>query len=99
VAVIEGPATAPVSQTVLFKGSGSSDNDDGIKSYAWDFGDGTSSTEAEPTHTYTLPGPYTVVLTVTDNGGLTASAEHFIQITEVAIGDTPAALPEQIPSN
>ncbi|MEZ4806558.1 MAG: PKD domain-containing protein [Flavobacteriales bacterium] len=34
-------------------------------SYLWNFGDGGTSTEVEPTHTYTVPGTYTVTLTVT----------------------------------
>ena len=33
-------------------------------SYQWDFGDGASSTESNPTHAYTAPGPYEVSLTV-----------------------------------
>jgi parallel beta-helix repeat protein len=35
----------------------------------WDFGDGTSSTLQNPTHAYTTPGSYTVVLTVTNPAG------------------------------
>jgi gliding motility-associated-like protein len=35
----------------------------GSSSYAWDFGDGTSSTLVNPTHAYALPGLYTVQLT------------------------------------
>jgi PKD repeat protein len=35
----------------------------------WDFGDGTSSTEQNPTHAYTQAGSYTVSLTVTDRSG------------------------------
>ena len=34
--------------------------------YAWDFGDGTTSTAATPSHTYDAAGYYTVSLTVTD---------------------------------
>jgi PKD repeat protein/glucose/arabinose dehydrogenase len=37
--------------------------------YAWDFGDGGTSTEADPGHTYTTPGTYVVSLTVTDSRG------------------------------
>lgn len=36
-----------------------------INSYLWDFGDGTTSSEANPTHTYKKPGKYTVKLTAT----------------------------------
>src|SRR5262249_12506765 len=37
--------------------------------WAWDFGDSSTSTLREPTHTYTAPGTYTVKLTVTGTGG------------------------------
>ncbi|WP_370005742.1 DUF3344 domain-containing protein [Methanothermobacter sp. KEPCO 2] len=37
--------------------------------WLWDFGDGTNSTEQNPLHTYTVPGKYTVKLTVKGPGG------------------------------
>lgn len=37
------------------------------RTYAWDFGDGGSSTQAEPVYTYNGPGLYAVCLTVTDS--------------------------------
>jgi PKD repeat protein len=46
------------------------DYDDGIASEAWDFGDGTTGSGREVDHTYSAPGTYTVVLTVTDKHGL-----------------------------
>lgn len=39
------------------------------KSRLWDFGDGTFSTEYSPTHTYSLPGAYTVSLRATNSSG------------------------------
>ena len=40
-----------------------------ISSWLWDFGDGATSTEEIPHHTYTKPGHYTVSLTVTNQEG------------------------------
>jgi gliding motility-associated-like protein len=39
----------------------------GGQNFVWDFGDGTTSTEAYPTHLYANPGTYTVKLSATDN--------------------------------
>ena len=47
------------------RATGSEDPDGDALTYAWDFGDGTAtSTEANPTHTFTTAGTYTVRLTV-----------------------------------
>jgi PKD repeat protein/murein tripeptide amidase MpaA len=55
-------------------------------SWAWDFGDGSStSTEANPTHIYTVPGIYTVVLTVNNGVG---SDVHTIT-NYIYFGETP----------
>ena len=40
-----------------------------VGSYAWNFGDGTSSAEANPTHTYVAGGDYEVICTVKGDGG------------------------------
>ena len=65
---------------VVFSSNGSSDTDGSIASYSWNFGDGTSSTEASPSHTYTTLGTFTATLVVTDNLGL-ASAPKTVTIT------------------
>jgi gliding motility-associated-like protein len=41
--------------------------------YAWKFGDGGTATSPNPFKTYTVPGTYTVTLTVTNSAGCTAS--------------------------
>ncbi len=43
-----------------------------ITNWSWDFGDGTSSSAANPTHTYSSPGTYLVCLTITGNSGYEA---------------------------
>ncbi|MEO1449191.1 MAG: PKD domain-containing protein, partial [Bacteroidota bacterium] len=44
-------------------------NSVGADSYTWDFGDGNSSNATNPTHTYTVPGTYTVTLTANNSAG------------------------------
>ena len=46
-----------------------------INSWFWDFGDGATGTEQNPTHTYTVPGTYSVTLTVTGPGGSHTESE------------------------
>ncbi|UCE37753.1 MAG: PKD domain-containing protein [Thermoplasmata archaeon] len=55
----------------LFDGSLSSDNSGVIEFYNWTFGDGNFAYDAgpNPSHTYTTPSVYIVVLTVTDEAG------------------------------
>lgn len=59
---------AVVGYAVKFDASASKDNYD-IKSYKWDFGDGTSGVGRTASHTYSDSGSYTVTLTVTDESG------------------------------
>jgi PKD repeat protein len=64
-----GPNQLVNTTLVSFDGTGSSDPDGSIDSYAWDFGDNTTGTGATPTHTYSQDGSYTVTLNVTDDDG------------------------------
>ncbi len=61
---------------------GSTDADDTL-TYLWDFGDGNTSTEQNPTHLYADNGTYTVTLTVTD-GTDTDTDEEVIIVGNVA---------------
>ncbi len=61
-----------------------------INSWNWDFGDGTTSSEQNPTHTYTTPGQYTVRLTVASAEGVdTESKIAYIQAFEPILSVTP----------
>ncbi len=53
-------------------------------SYSWNFGDGQTSTEENPTHTYAEAGSYTVVLTASNSEGATANFSQTIEITDPA---------------
>jgi len=74
--------TSKVGQSVSFNGSSSTDSDGTIISYAWDFGDGGSSSGSIVSHVYSSPGTYTVSLTVTDNNGATNTDTAIAIITE-----------------
>ena len=72
--------------TCAFDGSGSTDADGLITSYAWTFGDGGSDTGATPSHTYVTAGTYTVTLQVTDNDGATGSVAHQVTVSAATSG-------------
>ena len=57
--------------TLSVDGSASIDRDGSVVGYAWDFGDGTTSSGAVTTHTFPRAGTYSVALTVTDDNGAT----------------------------
>ncbi len=61
-----------------------------ITQYIWDFGDGTSSSEQNPSHTYQVGGSYTVNLTVTDTLGRSSIYSAAVTVSEpVSAGFTP----------
>ena len=60
--------------TVNFSSAGSADPEGRPLTYSWDFGDGTTSTAANPSHTYTAAGRYTVRLTTSDGTNSTVSS-------------------------
>jgi PKD repeat protein len=59
--VTTGDAPLPVQFT--------DETDASVVSWYWDFGDGSTSTEQNPSHTYTVPGLYTVALSATNING------------------------------
>lgn len=69
--------TAPL--TVKFTGSGK-DSDGSIVSYYWDFKDGGTSNQQNPTHTFNTVGNHKVTLTVKDNEGAEGSDSISIRV-------------------
>jgi|GEM_PF-583899 len=64
--------------TCQFDGSMSSDADGVLASWAWDFGDGYSSSEVSPIHTFETGGIQTVTFSVEDELGASASRSLII---------------------
>ena len=72
--------------TCSFDASASSD-DTRILTYSWSFGDGAAVTSAANpvvSHSYRAKGTYSVTLTVTDEGGLRASAQRSVSVKSVS---------------
>ncbi len=61
---------------------------DTVKTYLWDFGDGTTSADAAPSHTYNTQGTYTIKLTITTSSGCT---ETQTMSSAVKVGSLPTA--------
>ncbi len=76
------PQTGPLPLEVAFTDASVSTNKD-ILEWRWYFGDGKSSTERNPTHTYQAAGQYTVMLTVStgDDADFVVKKQH-ITVTQ-----------------
>ena len=61
--------SGPAPLTVQFSSAGSEDADGDELTFEWTFGDGETSTEANPTHVFDEPGTYNARLTATDSTG------------------------------
>ncbi|GAB3432953.1 hypothetical protein GCM10027436_08600 [Actinophytocola sediminis] len=79
-----GPTPAVTTSSVAVQDKALTHSFNGLRaggvSWAWDFGDGTTSTEANPTHTYKRVGPFTAKLTVTYADGETATTRTNVNV-------------------
>ncbi|MCP2324579.1 glucose/arabinose dehydrogenase [Hamadaea flava] len=103
---IAGADRAPVAQgsadktsglaplTVAFSAAGSADPEGGALTYNWAFGDGTTSTAANPSKTYAANGQFTATLTVRDPAGNTGSSSVI-----VTVGNTAPTVRVELPAN
>jgi len=89
-----GPYTGEAGSTLVqFDGSGSSDLDDDVLTFSWDFGDQNSATGMMPTHTYATAGNFDVVLVVNDSHVNSAPSTAAAVITAPPMNVAPTADP------
>lgn len=79
---------------VRFSSEGTSDQDGDALTYSWDFGDGGTSTAANPAHTYKKNGTYTATLTAKDPSGRTGSAS-----VQIVVGNTAPKVTLELPQD
>lgn len=72
VAVVVGSCNQPITDGFYINLNGAT-----LQSFVWNFGDGTTSTSATPTHTWTQPGIYTVVLNYVDANGCPGTTNSY----------------------
>ncbi len=73
-----------------------SNDDMGIVSHAWAFGDGNTSGSQNPTHSFADNGQYTVTLTVTDTDGATDQTSQTVEVEVEEMEETSIALSTSI---
>jgi glucose/arabinose dehydrogenase/PKD repeat protein len=74
------PTEGSAPLTVAFSSSGTVDPEGDTLAYAWTFGDGGTSTQPSPSHTYTANGAYSARLSVFDGSSTTLSAPIAVQV-------------------
>ncbi|MDJ0751141.1 MAG: PKD domain-containing protein [Woeseiaceae bacterium] len=89
-----GPYTGEAGVTLIqFDGSGSTDPDNDLLTYAWDFGDGSTGSGVMPSHTYGSAGSFQVSLVVNDGINDSPEATTTATITEPIVNLAPVADP------
>ncbi len=91
-----GPYAGDTGESITLDGTGSSDTDGSITSYAWDLDNDGSYDDAagsQPTHSWSTAGTYTIGLEVTDDDGATDT-----ETTTVDVNETPTVTTTDISS-
>jgi hypothetical protein len=76
------PETLAAGQEVKFDASGSKDTDGKVTRWQWEFGDGGETEGVTVNRAYSEPGEFPVTLTVTDDGGRSATATRMLKVNE-----------------
>jgi PKD repeat protein len=89
------PATGVAPLSVVFTGSATAANCNGAPAYSWVFGDGATSSEQSPSHTFSAPGSYAWTLTVTAEGKSCAQTGTVTVIAPCVLACEAAFAPQQ----
>jgi DNA/RNA endonuclease G (NUC1) len=84
VASLSGPGSGSEGSALGFDATGSTDPDDDALTFAWTFGDGATSTDAAPAHTYAENGSYVAMVVVSDPFGAADTATTTVSVGNVA---------------
>lgn len=87
------PTDPSIFDAIQFFDESSDPAEVGLKSEAWDFGDGTTGSGSELTHRYAADGDYTIKLTVTTTDGRTASTSQVVHVRTHDVAITKFTVP------
>ncbi len=99
IANITAPRAAYEGQAISFGGGQTDPGRMDVWTYLWEFGDGGSSTEKSPVHTYLDDGVFNVTLNVTDDAGDWGVVTVRVNVMNVAPNATLEATPDHILEN
>jgi PKD repeat protein len=77
--------SVPVAGGDTFFEDQSTDEDDSVEAWFWDFGDGATSREQNPSHRFAAGGDYTVTLEATDDRGASNSTSQSVHVCETGV--------------
>ena len=93
------PTNGSAPLTVSFSSAGSSDPEGAALTYSWAFGDGGTSTTANPSHTYSSAGTYSAQLSVSDGTNAVSSTPITIRVTVAGSNQPPIVAAAATPTS
>lgn len=82
ISIVIEPIISIVNEPLYFNASASYAPETQVVSFEWDFGDGTTGTGVTTDHIYMVPGNYTVILSIKDEAGNTATKKIIVTVQE-----------------
>ena len=85
--------TASCTKLACIFQNASTDNDGSIATYAWTFGDGGTSSDPSPSHSYSAGGEFMVTVVVTDDAGANGKVSRKLAVSAEALPPAGDSLP------